>query len=104
MPQPVPLRVVLQKQSTVVPPSGYNNTPSRYNICIDVIRMTHDYIFIQSDLYYPQYLGVLNFGLKIADNRGVDNRGPTLVCFIFQEINTTFYELNGILQLLGKCC
>ena len=33
------------------------------------------YIYIQSDLYYPRYLGILNFGFKTADNRGVDNRG-----------------------------
>ena len=25
---------------------------------------------LQSDLYYPRYLGVLNFGLKTADKRG----------------------------------
>ena len=25
---------------------------------------------IQSDLYYLRYLGILNFGLKTADNRG----------------------------------
>ena len=25
---------------------------------------------VQSDLYYPGYLGVLNFGIKIADNTG----------------------------------
>ena len=32
-------------------------------------------LYIKSDLYYPWYLGILNFGLKTADNRGVDNRG-----------------------------
>ena len=67
----------------------------------------HDFLFLyqihktthfhlQSDLYYPRYLGVLNFGLKTADNIGLtafhrswayqilatktaDNRGPTVI-------------------------
>ena len=40
---------------------------------------------IQSDLYYPRYWGVLNFGLKnrvsprYADIRGVDDRGLTVL-------------------------
>ena len=43
------------------------------------------FIFVQSDLYYPRYLGVLNFGLKnrgiprSADNRGIDNRNLTVL-------------------------
>ena len=41
---------------------------------------------IQSELYYPRYLGVVNFGLKnrrqprSADNRGANNRGLTVHC------------------------
>ena len=32
------------------------------------------FVYIQSDLYYPQYLGVLNFGLK-----NVDKLGPRII-------------------------
>ena len=41
-------------------------------------------MFIQSDLYYLRYLGVLNFGLKnrgqtrSADNGGANDRGLTV--------------------------
>ena len=39
---------------------------------------------LQSDLYYPRYLGVLNFGLtnrgltRSTDNRGANNRALTV--------------------------